>query len=33
MMPMREKGRWLALYSLRGRVIGRFEERVLVGYV
>jgi hypothetical protein len=30
---MIEKGPCLALYSPRGRVTSRFEERVLVGYV
>jgi hypothetical protein len=33
MMRMREKGPYLALYSLGGRVICRFRERVLVVYV
>jgi hypothetical protein len=28
----REKGPYLALYSLRGRVTSQFEERVQVGY-
>jgi hypothetical protein len=30
---MRERGLYLALYSSRGRITGRFEERVLVEYV
>jgi hypothetical protein len=30
---MREKGPCFALYSLGGRVTGRFRERVLVVYV
>jgi hypothetical protein len=29
----RDRGHCLALYSLGGRVIGQFEERVLVKYV
>jgi hypothetical protein len=33
MMRMREKGPCRALYSPRGRVTGRFRERVLVVYV
>jgi hypothetical protein len=33
MKRMKEKGPCLALYSPGGRVTGRFEERVLVGYV
>jgi hypothetical protein len=32
-MRERERGPCLALYSPRGRVTSRFEERVLVGYV
>jgi hypothetical protein len=33
MRNLREKGPCLALYSLGGRVTGRFRERVLVVYI
>jgi hypothetical protein len=29
---VRDRGPYLALYSPRGKVTSRFEERVLVGY-